>query len=170
MDIILLRRSIRNSAGITFSRSGGPGGQNVNKLNTKVTLRLRLMDLEGLSEAEYRRLGETLGSRLSQGKSKVYPINQQTDGTGGTPGNSLETEVPGAPLSGEELVLSSSEERSQRINLERAYAKAEALIVLSAKLPKKRKPTKISAAAREKRLRIKRLQSEKKSDRKPFSV
>jgi ribosome-associated protein len=132
MDSVLLRQSIRNSAEIIFSRSGGPGGQNVNKLNTKVTLRLRLADLEGLSEAEQRRLLETLGSRLS---------------------------------TGEELVLSSSEERSQRINLERAYARAESIISFSARLLKKRKPTRPSAAVREKRLKIKRLHGEKKTSR-----
>ena len=133
MDIVLLRRSIRNFAGISFSRSGGPGGQNVNKLNTKVTLRMPLSLVEGLSNAELLRLRETLGSRLS--------------------------------YDNEELVLSSSEERSQKINLERAYARAEALIASSARLPKKRKPTKPSAAAREKRLKAKRLQSEKKAGR-----
>ena len=138
MDIVLLRQSIRNSAEISFSRSGGPGGQNVNKLNTKVTLRLTLSLLEGLSDAELHRLRETLGSRLSH----VHAV----------PGD-------------EELVISSSEERSQRINLERAYAKAEALIVSSARLPKKRKPTKPTAAARENRLRIKRIRSDKKSNR-----
>jgi ribosome-associated protein len=132
MDSMLLRQSIRNSAEIIFSRSGGPGGQNVNKLNTKVTLRLRLSDLEGLSDMEQRRLLETLGSGLSNDK---------------------------------ELVLSSSEERSQRINLERAYARAESLIILSAQLSKKRKPTRPSAAARENRLRAKRLTGIKKAGR-----
>ena len=132
MDTLLLRQSIHNSAEIIFSRSGGPGGQNVNKLNTKVTLRLRLADLEGLSEAEQNRLPETLGSRLTNG---------------------------------EELVLSSSEERSQRVNLERAYARAEMIITAAARIPKKRKPTKPSAAARENRLKAKRLHGEKKSGR-----
>ena len=133
MDILLLQQSIRNSAEISFSRSGGPGGQNVNKLNTKVTLRLTLSLLEGLSDVEQQRLRKTLGSRLSG--------------------------------DGEELVISSSEERSQKINLERAYARTEALIAVAARLPKKRKITKPSAAARENRLRIKHLLSEKKKRR-----
>ena len=143
MDTLLLRQSIRKTADISFSRSGGPGGQNVNKVNTKVTLRLKLSLLEGLSEAEQRRLRETLQSRLSH----------------------LDKAPPAETLQSGELVLSSSEERSQRINLERAYAKAEALITASARLPKKRKPSKPTAAAREKRLKAKRLQGEKKAGR-----
>ena len=153
MNNDLLRQSIRNSAGISFSRSGGPGGQNVNKLNTKVTLRLRLADLEGLSEAEQRRLEECLASRLSHGKGEVSPLGQKADNAANS----------------KELVLSSSEERSRRINLERAYTKAETLIAASARLPKKRKPTKPSAAARENRLKAKRLNSEKKKVRR-FSI
>ena len=137
MDTQLLHQSIRNFARVSFSRSGGPGGQNVNKVNTKVTLHIKLSLLEGLSESEKLRLLEKLGSRLSH-----------------------------AADCNEELVISSSEERSQRINLERAYAKAEALITAAARLPKKRKPTKPSAAAREKRLKAKRLQAEKKAMRK----
>ena len=144
-----MRQSIRRSAGISFSRSGGPGGQNVNKLNTKITLRLRLADLEGLSEAEQRRLEECLTPRLSHGKGEVSPPGQRADDA----------------ATGKELVLSSSEERSQRVNLERAYARAEMLIAASARLPKKRKPTKPTAAARENRLRVKHLNSQKKSIR-----
>jgi ribosome-associated protein len=122
----LLHQSIRNSAKIVFSRAGGPGGQNINKVNTKVTLRLALEDLAGLNPAEATRLREGLESRLS------------------------------CPEEKEMLVISSSEERSQKINLERAYARAEALICASARLPKKRRPTGPSRAAREKRLLSKR--------------
>ena len=140
MDIFLVKQSIRNSAEVSFSRSGGPGGQNVNKLNTKVTLRMALSLLEGLSEAEQIRLRVTLGSRLSS----------RHDGAQGNDG---------------ELVISSSEERSQKINLERAYARVEALIITSARLPKKRKPTRPSAAARESRLKVKRIHGRKKANR-----
>ena len=65
MDAILLHNSIHAAARADFARSGGPGCQNVNKLNTKVCLRVNLDDLAGLSEAEGLRLRETLGSRLT---------------------------------------------------------------------------------------------------------
>lgn len=104
----------------------------MNKLNTKATLRIKLSDLKGLSETEFCRLQEILGSRLCLDN---------------------------------ELVINSSEERSQRINLERAYARAETLITVSARLPKKRKASRPSAAIRENRLRAKRLISERKANR-----
>ena len=37
----------RNDFTVTFSRSSGPGGQNVNKLNTKANVRLELSQVNG---------------------------------------------------------------------------------------------------------------------------
>lgn len=132
MDSLLLYQSIHRAAKAGFSRSGGPGGQNVNKVNTKVTLRISLEEIEGLSEAEIARLREKLFNRIS--------------GEG-------------------EIVIASSEERSQRINLERAFARMENLIVNAAKLPRARRPVKPSRAAREERLKLKHRNSLKKAGR-----
>ena len=132
MDSLLLYQSIRAAARADFSRSGGPGGQNVNKVNTKVTLRVRLEAIEGLSEAEAARLRETLAHRIT--------------GAG-------------------ELLIAASEERSQRTNLERAYARMESLIANAARLPHLRRPTKPGRAAREERLHRKRLRGLKKAER-----
>ena len=132
MNTVLLRQSIRSASEISFSRSGGPGGQNINKLNTKVTLRLRLSFIDGLSDAELERARELLTNRIS---------------------------------SEDEIVISSDEERSQRTNLERAFFRVEALISSAARLPKHRRPTKPSKAAREQRLHVKQLQSRKKASR-----
>ncbi|MCL2443792.1 MAG: aminoacyl-tRNA hydrolase [Treponema sp.] len=132
MNINLLRQSIHSFAEASFSRSGGPGGQNVNKVNTKVTLRLRLNELTGISEAELERVKILLANRIS------------TNG---------------------ELIITSDEERSQRVNMERAYYRMEALIIAAARLPKKRRPTKPSKAARENRLQAKKRQGQKKAER-----
>jgi ribosome-associated protein len=69
-------------------------------------------------------------------------------------------------ISGEgEIVINADEERSQRTNLERAYCRLEALIAAAARLPKHRRPTKPSRAAREQRLEAKRIHSRKKAFR-----
>ncbi len=50
---------------IRRSRSSGPGGQNVNKVSTKVTLRFHILSSPSLSEAQRRRLLSRLSSRVS---------------------------------------------------------------------------------------------------------
>ena len=49
----------------TFSRSSGPGGQNVNKLNTKALLRWPVLKSPSLPEAVRRRLLKQVGRRVT---------------------------------------------------------------------------------------------------------
>ena len=132
MNTELLRQSIRVFARHDFSRSGGPGGQNVNKVNSKVMLRISLEHLEGLHKTEAERLREVLASRITK------------DG---------------------ELLVMASEERSQHINLERAFLRMESMIINAGRLPKIRRPTKPGRAAREERLKAKRIRGFRKAER-----
>ena len=57
---------IRDNLDIDFVRSGGPGGQNVNKLNTKAVARLELDAMELLSEEEKGRVRGRLRNRINR--------------------------------------------------------------------------------------------------------
>jgi ribosome-associated protein len=79
VDTEEVTREIRDRMEYRFSRSGGPGGQNVNKLNTKVTARLRVADLETIGEGERARLARRLSGRLTvDGKLVVHASEERS--------------------------------------------------------------------------------------------
>jgi ribosome-associated protein len=60
------QRLLRREASFEFSRSSGPGGQNVNKVNSRVTLRWRPEDSQVISDAVKRRFVENYSARLTE--------------------------------------------------------------------------------------------------------
>jgi ribosome-associated protein len=114
------------------SRSSGPGGQNVNKVSTKMELRFHVMNSALLTEEEKTILSEKLATRINN------------EG---------------------ELILVSQSERTQLKNKEAVSEKFYAMLIKALKPRKKRKPTRPSAVAREKRLESKRITSIKKEQR-----
>ena len=133
MDDERLLDSLGKKGHFEFTRSGGPGGQNVNKVSTKVVLRIPLDQL-GLTAEEEQRVRRKLSNRLN------------SEG---------------------ELVIHSSETRSQALNRERAQRRALALISEALRPPKYRRKTKPSRAAKERRLKQKKRRGEKKRWRRP---
>ena len=74
-----IKKQLENECVFSTSRSSGPGGQNVNKVNTKVELRFAVSNSAALSEGEKSRILLKLGNRInSEGELLLTSSSERT--------------------------------------------------------------------------------------------
>ncbi len=128
MDSDLLKTELQYRT----SRSGGKGGQNVNKVETKVEARFHVAASAALSDAEKALVFEQLANNISA--EGFLSVTNQTD-------------------------------RSQLSNKGKAESRLLLLVKKALIVPKKRKKAPIPFSIIEKRIKEKKVQSEKKASR-----
>lgn len=116
----------------TAVRSSGPGGQNVNKVASKVDLRFDFEASSALTRTVKARL-RALARHRSDGEGRIQILSQAT--------------------------------RDQSRNLDDARAKLASLVRQALVAPKARRATKPSRGARERRLKEKRHNAQRKEGR-----
>lgn len=131
----LLNRGFEKECRFQTSRSSGKGGQNVNKLETRVELWFDVAASQLLSDDEKARLLKKLGTKLGEGT--VLHLQEQSA-------------------------------RTQLQNKALIIQKLCKTLALGLRKEKARKATKPSKAAKEKRLKSKKITSERKEQRRNF--
>jgi len=116
----------------TYARSSGPGGQNVNKVESKAVLHWQVTESPSLITSVKQRFTEKFHQRIN------------SEGV---------------------LVLSSDKFRDRNRNINDCLDKLKAMILEIATPPKKRRPTKPSRGAVQKRIDTKKQNAQKKQRR-----
>jgi ribosome-associated protein len=114
---------------LSYVRSPGPGGQNVNKVASACELRFFVATTSLLDEAGKQRLRVLAGRRLTQS---------------------------------DEIVIEAHRHRGQEANRRDAIGRLEELIIAARHVPRPRKKTRPSRAARARRLEGKRQHKDRK--------
>lgn len=143
-----LAPGIRVSEGVlrwAFSRSGGPGGQNVNKVSTKAELRIGVDDLpvSGRVKSRFRTIA---GKRIIGAEEWFDEENRPR-------------------LRGGEIVLTAETERSQSRNKGECLEKLREMLIAALAEPKVRRKTKPSRSSKARRVDAKKARGEIKKGR-----